>query len=585
MALSLQASSAVPLRAAFRQEHARDATSASVAFVPRVATTDISPSCVRRGKATAQRRQWRSLKVAASSSTTTAEPAVEDSSVLRVIISGAPASGKGTQCEEIVKKYGLTHISTGDLLRDEVARGTENGRQAKAFMDAGQLVPDELVISMVRERLSQPDAQSKGWLLDGFPRSPAQAQALMDAGVVPDVFLLLQVPDSILVERVVGRRLDPHTNRIYHLTFSPPESEEVRARLIQRSDDTEEKALARVEVYKQHVVHVVNAYREKLVEVDGHRGKHEVFADISSALDKASADKQAAAPTAGEGEWRGMPTRLNDIPHSREIRQYFYDDACSAAVNAVAAGKQRIKLECLIPELNPQMDVYRIGTLLELMRELAFTFARKGKRVKVCVQGSMGSGIFAGMPLQLAGTRRLLEAMDWGDELNNRIVLGSVGAAEVAPEDDVVIIMAPQNAVGNCILDDLQAMVEAAAPRPVIILNPRLKDLPSAAGVMQVAGRAERAAFADTFELCYLMRLLYLSGTQYPILGALRMRYPSPFEVYKRVDVSFGVERYDLMATLPSLPSSADISDAFAGKTPRSQTQPEGIWGWLSKVF
>ncbi|CAI7896830.1 unnamed protein product, partial [Closterium sp. NIES-53] len=342
MALSLQASSAVPLRAAFRQETARDATPASVSFVLRVATTVASPSCDRRGKLTAQRRQWRSLKVAASSAATTAEPAVEESTVLRVIISGAPASGKGTQCEEIVKKYGLAHISTGDLLRDEVARGTENGRQAKAFMDAGQLVPDDLVISMVRERLSQPDARSKGWLLDGFPRSPAQAQALMDSGVVPDVFLLLQVPDGILVDRVVGRRLDPHTNRIYHLTFSPPESEEVRARLIQRSDDTEEKALARVEVYKQHVTHVVNAYREKLVEVNGHRGKHEVFADISSALDKARADK-TAAPAAEEGTWRGMPTRLNDIPHSREIRQYFYDDACSAAVNAVAAGKQRIK--------------------------------------------------------------------------------------------------------------------------------------------------------------------------------------------------------------------------------------------------
>ncbi|GJP40316.1 hypothetical protein CLOM_g24595 [Closterium sp. NIES-68] len=584
MALSLQTSSAVPLRAAFSQDSARDATSVSAAFALRAATTRGSQSCVRAGNATAQRQQWRSLKVAASSATT-AEPAVEEASVLRVIISGAPASGKGTQCEEIVKKYGLAHISTGDLLRDEVARGTESGRQAKAFMDAGQLVPDQLVIDMVRARLSHPDTQHKGWLLDGFPRSPAQAQALEEAGVVPDVFLLLQVPDSILVDRVVGRRLDPETNRIYHLTFSPPESQEVSARLIQRSDDTEEKALARVEVYKQHVTHVVNAYREKLVEVDGNRGKHEVFADITSALDKAKTDKQAAAAGAGSEAWRGMPTRLNDIPHSREIRQYFYDDACAAAVSAVEAGKQRIKLECLIPELNPQMDVYRIGTLLELMRELAFTFARKGKRVKVCVQGSMGSGIFAGMPLQLAGTRRLLEAMDWGEEVSHRIVLGSVGAAEVAPEDDVVIIMAPQNAVGNCILDDLQAMVEAAAPRPVIILNPRLKDLPSAAGVMQVSGRAERVAFTETFELCYLMRLLYLSGTQYPILGALRMRYPDPYEIYKRVDISFGVERYDLMASLPSLPSSADISDAFAGKTPRSQTQPEGIWGWLSKVF
>ena len=120
------------------------------------------------------------------------------------------------------ENFNLTHISAGDLLRAEVGSGTANGLKAKEFMDAGKLVPNEIVVTMVKDRLGQPDAQA-GWLLDGYPRSKDQADALEEANIRPQVFLLLEVPESILVERVVGRRLDPETGKIYHLkvTQSP----------------------------------------------------------------------------------------------------------------------------------------------------------------------------------------------------------------------------------------------------------------------------------------------------------------------------------------------------------------------------
>ncbi|KAF2297299.1 hypothetical protein GH714_020900 [Hevea brasiliensis] len=161
---------------------------------------------------------------------------------LKIMISGAPASGKGTQCELITKKYGLVHVAAGDLLRAEIASGSEKGKRAKEYMEKGQLVPNEIVAMIVKERLLKPDAQENGWLLDGYPRSTSQATALMEFDFQPDLFILLEVPEGLLVERVVGRRLDPVTGRIYHLKYSPPENEEIAARLTQRFDDTEEKA-------------------------------------------------------------------------------------------------------------------------------------------------------------------------------------------------------------------------------------------------------------------------------------------------------------------------------------------------------
>lgn len=191
------------------------------------------------------------------------------SSGLKLIIAGAPASGKGTQCELIKKNYGVTHLSTGDMLRAAVAAGSEVGTAAKGYMDAGKLVPDEVIIGVVKDRLDQDDCQTNGWLLDGFPRTPAQAEALAAAGIKADCFLFLNVPDEILVERVVGRRTDPETGKIYHMTFSPPEDEAVLARLEQRSDDTEEKVKVRLEQFHANVDAVKGSYSDIGVDIDG----------------------------------------------------------------------------------------------------------------------------------------------------------------------------------------------------------------------------------------------------------------------------------------------------------------------------
>ncbi|MCL7028443.1 hypothetical protein MKW94_019636, partial [Papaver nudicaule] len=214
---------------------------------------------------------------------------------LRIMISGAPASGKGTQCELITKKYGLVHISAGDLLRAEVGAGSENGKRAKEFMEKGQLVPDEIVVMMVKERLFQPDSQENGWLLDGYPRSSSQAMALEDFGIRPDLFILLDVPEEILVERVVGRRLDPVTGKIYHLKYAPPETDEISARVTQRFDDTEEKVKLRLDTHHQNVEDVLAVYEDITIKVKGDGPKGEVFAKIDSALSELLEQKKVSS--------------------------------------------------------------------------------------------------------------------------------------------------------------------------------------------------------------------------------------------------------------------------------------------------
>jgi len=216
-------------------------------------------------------------------SSASSEDGSDDS--VKLIIAGAPASGKGTQCEVIKEKYGVVHLSTGDMLRAAVAAGTEVGKLAKEFMDSGKLVPDEVIIGVVRDRLAEEDCVQQGWLLDGFPRTPAQAEALAEAGVSADCFVFLNVPDEVLIERVVGRRTDPKTGKIYHMTFSPPEDEEVKARLVQRSDDTEEKAKVRLEQFYANVDAVKDSYEDIMVTVDGNRPRTDVSDDIFSAID------------------------------------------------------------------------------------------------------------------------------------------------------------------------------------------------------------------------------------------------------------------------------------------------------------
>ncbi|KAI9200127.1 hypothetical protein LWI28_003082 [Acer negundo] len=213
---------------------------------------------------------------------------------LKIMISGAPASGKGTQCELIKNKYGLVHVAAGDLLRAEIASGSENGKRAKEYMEKGQLVPDEIAVMMVKDRLSQPDSQEKGWLLDGYPRSLSQATGLKAYGFEPDLFILLEVSEDILVERVVGRRLDPVTGKIYHLKYFPPETEEIAARLTQRFDDTEEKVKLRLHTHNQNVETVLSLYEDITIKVKGNAPKEDVFVQIDTALTKLLEQKKSA---------------------------------------------------------------------------------------------------------------------------------------------------------------------------------------------------------------------------------------------------------------------------------------------------
>eukprot|EP00168_Porphyra_purpurea_P008473 TRINITY_DN2072_c0_g1_i1.p3 TRINITY_DN2072_c0_g1~~TRINITY_DN2072_c0_g1_i1.p3 ORF type:complete len:244 (+),score=80.72 TRINITY_DN2072_c0_g1_i1:397-1128(+) len=215
----------------------------------------------------------------------------------KIIIAGAPASGKGTQCERLTDTYGCVHLSTGDMLRAAVKAGTPLGKSAAAAMDAGRLVPDAVVIGMIVERLGQADCAERGWLLDGFPRTGAQAAALEAAGVVPDAVLTLDVGVDTLVRRVTGRRSDPETGKVYHLEFAPPADPAVAARLVTRSDDTEDKVRVRVAAFEEHAAAIAGQY-PGMVRVDGERPVDAVAADIKGVVDAALAQAPAG------GGWR-----------------------------------------------------------------------------------------------------------------------------------------------------------------------------------------------------------------------------------------------------------------------------------------
>lgn len=187
-----------------------------------------------------------------------------------VILLGAPGAGKGTQAERIVAAYGLPHISTGEMLRAAVARGTEMGREARKHMDAGGLVPDEVVIGIVRDRLAEPDAQD-GFLLDGFPRTIAQAEQLdamlADLGRSVSHVVLIDVPAAELVERIAGRRSCGACGKLFNVAFDPPVTEGVcdacGADLVQRADDNEETVRNRLEVYERQTAPLVGYYTER----------------------------------------------------------------------------------------------------------------------------------------------------------------------------------------------------------------------------------------------------------------------------------------------------------------------------------
>lgn len=214
---------------------------------------------------------------------------------MRLLIMGRPGAGKGTQAANIKEYYGIPHISTGDMFRAAIKEGTELGKLAKSYMDKGALVPDEVTIGIVKERLLKDDCK-KGFLLDGFPRNVLQAEALdsfmKEQGISLDAVLDVNVDASILIGRIVGRRICKTCGATYHIDFNKPKKEGIcdncGTPLIQRADDTIETAGSRLEVYDKQTAPLL-AYYEKqnlLKTVNGDQELNKVFEDIKAVLAK-----------------------------------------------------------------------------------------------------------------------------------------------------------------------------------------------------------------------------------------------------------------------------------------------------------
>jgi len=183
---------------------------------------------------------------------------------MRIILLGAPGAGKGTQAQYITEKYDIPQISTGDMLRAAVKAGTPLGVKAKEVMDAGQLVSDDIIIGLVKERITEADC-AKGFLFDGFPRTLPQADALKDAGVNIDAVVEIDVADEEIVKRMAGRRVHPGSSRTYHVIFNPPKVEgkdDVTGEdLVQRADDAEDTVRDRLNVYHDQTAPLINYYK------------------------------------------------------------------------------------------------------------------------------------------------------------------------------------------------------------------------------------------------------------------------------------------------------------------------------------
>jgi adenylate kinase len=216
------------------------------------------------------------------------------SAELNLVLVGPPGAGKGTQAARLVKDFDLPFISVGDILRANVKDGTELGVKAKGYMDKGELLPDELVVDLIMDRLDEDDAKT-GFILDGFPRTVPQAEAL-DAGLAKSdrkltAVVVIEVPDEDLIERLSGRRVNPRTGRTYHIKYDPPKHEGVDdvdgTKLIQRDDDKPETIANRLSVYHEQTAPVIGFYEQQGTEnkalvrrVDGTRELEEVYNHI-----------------------------------------------------------------------------------------------------------------------------------------------------------------------------------------------------------------------------------------------------------------------------------------------------------------
>lgn len=214
---------------------------------------------------------------------------------MNIILLGPPGAGKGTQAKKIAEHYSLPHISTGDILRENISNNTSLGIKAKSYMAKGELVPDELLITIIRDRLSKPDC-SKGFLLDGYPRTVPQADALQmiltESNKKLDIVLNIDVDDEELIKRLSGRRVCASCGMSYHMIFNPPKEDEIcdkcEGKLYQREDDKPEAIRNRLIVYKKQTQPLIEYYTRKslLRTVDGGKDIPEIFKDIRKILEK-----------------------------------------------------------------------------------------------------------------------------------------------------------------------------------------------------------------------------------------------------------------------------------------------------------
>jgi adenylate kinase len=218
---------------------------------------------------------------------------------MRLILLGGPGAGKGTQANYVKEQYQIPQISTGDMLRAAVKAGTELGKKAKEVMDAGKLVPDDVIIGLVKERIKESDC-AKGFLFDGFPRTIPQADAMKEAGVKIDAVVDIDVPDEEIIKRMSGRRVHLPSGRTYHIVFNPPKEEgkdDVTGEpLIQRDDDKEETVRKRLEVYHDQTEPLIGYYKNwessgeaeapKYIRIEGVGKVGEIRDQIFTALDK-----------------------------------------------------------------------------------------------------------------------------------------------------------------------------------------------------------------------------------------------------------------------------------------------------------
>ncbi|MDI6890089.1 MAG: adenylate kinase [Thermodesulfovibrionales bacterium] len=216
---------------------------------------------------------------------------------MRLVLLGAPGAGKGTQAKKLIEKYGIPQISTGDILRAAVAQGTPLGKEAKSYMDKGELVPDSVVIGLVKERIAKDDCK-KGYILDGFPRNTAQAEALdkvlTEMGAPLDTSLVVDVDRDVLMKRLTGRRTCRNCQQMYNIYFSPPKKEGVcdkcGGELFQRDDDKEETIRRRLDVYDAQTAPLINYYKERriLKSVEGIGSIDEIFKNVCAVLESKS---------------------------------------------------------------------------------------------------------------------------------------------------------------------------------------------------------------------------------------------------------------------------------------------------------